>query len=60
MEKRTKSEVEGYLHKVSEVIQGKNQTKFFSAVLQENKRNTRVVVFDVQRHHMYRTAETDK
>ncbi|XP_039509438.1 uncharacterized protein LOC120464152 isoform X2 [Pimephales promelas] len=58
--KRTKHEVEGYLHDVSDITEGANRRKYFTAVLQEAGRNSRVVVFDVQRHHVFVNAQKDR
>lgn len=58
MEKRAKYEVEGYLHDVSNVTEGANRRKYFTAVLQETGRNS--VIFDVQRHHIFVKAQKDR
>lgn len=58
--KRTKYQVEGYLHDVSVITEGVNRRKYFTAILQEAGKNSRVVVFDVQRHHVFVNAQKDR
>lgn len=58
MEKREKYQVEGYLHDVSNVTEGANRRKYFTAVLQETGRNS--VIFDVQRQHIFVKAQKDR
>jgi len=59
--KRTCSEVEGFLHNVSPHIQtGSSGAKYFTAMVQEATRNSKVVVFDVLRHNEFQCAEKDK
>ncbi|KAL0146611.1 hypothetical protein M9458_057951, partial [Cirrhinus mrigala] len=54
------SEVEGFLHNVSPLIKaGGSNSKYFTAVVQEATRNSRVVVFDAQRHNEFSCAEKD-
>ncbi|XP_065139046.1 uncharacterized protein [Paramisgurnus dabryanus] len=57
--KRPCSEVEGYVHQVSPVLQSV-KAKYFTAVLQEADRNTRVVVFDMQHHNVFQCVEKDR
>lgn len=57
--KRAKVEIEGYLHDVSEILEGVDNHKYFTAVIQEAVRNSRVVVFDLQRHNVFRSAEKE-
>ena len=57
--KRTKIEAEGYIHKVSEVKQGRHK-KYFTAVLQEATKNTQIVVFTPQKHNWFVYAEIDR
>ncbi|XP_052464063.1 uncharacterized protein LOC128021130 [Carassius gibelio] len=58
--KRAKVEIEGYLHDVSEILEGADHHKYFTALIQEAERNSRVVVFDLQRHDVFRSAEKDR
>ena len=60
MAKRAKNEVEGYVHQVSEMLKGKDGTTFSTAILQEDKTNTRLVIFYVHRQLFFRNAEKDK
>ncbi|KAA0701355.1 hypothetical protein E1301_Tti024321 [Triplophysa tibetana] len=61
MLKRTKTEVEGYLHDVSPVKEAaERKSKYFTASLQEATKNSRVVIFDVQRHHLFTSAQNDR
>lgn len=52
-------EVEGYVHQVSPVLQSVKK-KYFTALLQEADRNTRVVVFDIQYHNVFECVEKDR
>ncbi|XP_017212030.1 uncharacterized protein isoform X2 [Danio rerio] len=59
--KRKCLEVEGYVHDVSEVLQGKSSNvRYFTALLQEANQNSRVVVFDVQKHNSFQCAARDR
>ncbi|KAL7870551.1 hypothetical protein SRHO_G00080480 [Serrasalmus rhombeus] len=55
--KRPKSCVEGYLHEVSAVLDSASRIKYFTTVLQEATSSSRVVVFQIDHHHVYVTAE---
>ena len=57
--KKSKIEAEGYIHQVSEVIQGPKK-KYFTAVLQEATKNTKMVVFNPQKHNWFVCAEKDR
>lgn len=53
-------EVEGFIHKVSPVLKSRSgDVNYFSAVFQEATRNSRLVVFDVQRHNQFQCVEKD-
>ena len=54
-----KIEAEGYIHHVSEVKQGTHK-KYFTAVLQEATKNTKMVVFTQQKHNWFVCAEKDR
>lgn len=55
------SEVEGFVHNVSPVLQSRSSdVKYFSAVVQEATRNSRLIVFNVQRHNQFQCVEKDK
>lgn len=59
--KRACMEVEGYIHEVSAVLQsGSGSARYFTAVLQEADKNSRIVVFDPQRHNIFQCAERDR
>lgn len=59
--KRAYHEVEGYVHEVSPVMQAKSgSARYFTALLQEADKNSRVVVFDVQKHNCLQCAERDR
>nr|XP_021329714.1 uncharacterized protein LOC108190180 [Danio rerio]XP_021332030.1 uncharacterized protein LOC108190180 [Danio rerio] len=57
--KRAKVEIEGYLHSVSAICEG-SDNKYFTALIQEADRNTRMVIFDLQRHDVFQNAEKDR
>lgn len=54
-----KIEAEGYIHLVSDVKQGKYK-KYFTAVLQEATKNTKMVIFTPQKHNWFVCAEKDR
>jgi len=60
MAKKGKVEVEGFLHDVSELIQSGDGYKYFTALLQEAKRNCRVVIFDHMKQNRFCNAEKDQ
>lgn len=61
MAKQSNVEVQGYVHNVSEVHQsGSGTCSYFTAVFQEADRNTRMVVFDTERHNSFQCAERDR
>ncbi|XP_046871232.1 uncharacterized protein LOC124463518 [Hypomesus transpacificus] len=57
--KQMKIEAEGYIHLVSDVKQGKYK-KYFTAVLQEATKNTKMVIFTPQKHNWFVCAEKDR
>ncbi|XP_073727043.1 uncharacterized protein [Misgurnus anguillicaudatus] len=58
--KRALQEVEGYIHDVSDVLQSGSGSRYFTALLQDSEKNTRVVVFDLQKHNVFQCAERDR
>ncbi|XP_027013206.1 uncharacterized protein LOC113649567 isoform X2 [Tachysurus fulvidraco] len=57
--KRSLYEVDGYIHDVSDVLVSRSGS-YFTALLQEAGKTTRVVVFDVQKHNVFQCAERDR
>ncbi|XP_051979609.1 uncharacterized protein LOC127640931 [Xyrauchen texanus] len=58
--KKLKVEVEGFIHEVSDVKEGASRKKYFTAVMQEAKKHTKMVIFSPQRHNWFNCAEKDE
>ena len=60
MNKQRVIEVQGYLHEVSELLEGVSSEKYFTAVLQQEKHRSKLVVFDHHWHPWYQAAANDQ
>ncbi|XP_073726177.1 uncharacterized protein [Misgurnus anguillicaudatus] len=60
MEKKAKCEVEGYLHNISEICQSRDDQQYFTGLLQEAEKNSRVVIFKTRQHNIFVNAEKDR